>query len=102
MDRIDKINRTWRPFVGWGLGISSIATPMAGYTMMMYGVDVDQINAILLPTYPAQLATWGALAGIRQLGKNKERTAEVQEFSISRGIPSIVVEDDGIVIPEKL
>ena len=104
MDLIDKSNRTWRPFVAWTLGLSLFLLPLVCLALIIIGVDPTAITSIFVPTYTVQATTWSALAGIRQIGKNREKITEVQKLGILKGIPpteEINLEIDEVIIPEE-
>ena len=106
MDLVDKINRTWRPFVGWTLGLSLFLLPLICLSLVVIGIDPVSITSVLAPTYAVQATTWSALAGIRQFGKNREKISEVQKLGILKGIPvaenlDLNVDLDEIVIPDE-
>jgi len=68
-DRIEKANKTWRPFLAWGLALNTVLFPPALLAAACLGIG-DPLLA-LIGLYGTVLAGSLGMAGVRQWQKNK-------------------------------
>jgi len=75
LDKIDTMNRLWRPFGAWGIVINLTFLPPAIYFMALLEKGDQHIPALI--GLVATLGGWFvAMAAVRQVGKNKALDVE--------------------------
>ena len=85
-DKIDTLNRLWRPTGSWGLVLNVVILPSVFVAMAIFERGVTHLPT-LIGLYTIIAGLFGALFGFRQWGKNK--ALDVQE-----NIAIAEIEDD--------
>lgn len=80
--RIDTFNRLWRPTGSWGVVLNIVLLPAVFVIMAWLGKGVEHLPT-LIGLYTILAGLFGALFGIRQMGKNAKVEAN-KEIIVAR------------------